>query len=113
MLTDAGAATSRWRALDVTRWREAPTRDDSGSYFFLRDIESGAVWSASYLPSGIEPDSYQVTFAEDRAEFVRHDAMIVTTLEIVVSSEDDAEVSRVSIAHGGNRVRHIQITCDS
>src|SRR5256884_7981974 len=110
MLTDAGAATSRWRALDVTRWREAPTRDDSGSYFFLRDIESGAVWSASYQPSGIEPDSYQVTFAEDRAEFVRHDAMIVTTLEIVVSPEDDAEVRRVSIANGGNRVRDIEIT---
>src|SRR5207237_1261260 len=108
MLTDAGSGYSRWRALDVTRWREDSTRDDSGSYFFLRDIESGAVWSASYQPSGIEPDSYQVTFAEDRAEFVRRDAMIATTLEIVVSPEDDAEVRRVSIANGGNRVRDIE-----
>jgi cyclic beta-1,2-glucan synthetase len=110
MLTDAGSGYSRWRALDVTRWREDPTRDDCGSYFFLRDIESGAVWSAGYQPSGIEPDGYQVTFAEDRAEFVRHDAMMVTTLEIVVSPEDDAEVRRVSIANGGNRVRDIEIT---
>jgi len=110
MLTDAGSGYSRWRALDVTRWREDSTRDDTGSYFFLRDTESGAVWSATYQPSGIEPDSYQATFAEDRAEFVRHDAMIVTTLEIVVSPEDDAEVRRVSIANGGNRVRDIEIT---
>src|SRR4029077_7505011 len=110
MLTDAGSGYSRWRALDVTRWREDSTRDDTGSYFFLRDIESGAVWSATYQPSGIEPDSYQATFAEDRAEFVRHDAMIMTTLEIVVSPEDDAEVRRVSIANGGNRVRDIEIT---
>src|SRR5205823_4971673 len=79
MLTDAGSGYSRWRALDVTRWREDSTRDDSGSYFFLRDIESGAVWSASYQPSGTEPDSYQVTFAEDRAEFVRRDAMVAAT----------------------------------
>src|SRR6202030_2011277 len=110
MLTDAGSGYSRWCALDVTRWREDSTCDDCGSYFFVRDIESGAVWSAGYQPSGIEPDGYQVTFAEDRAEFVRHDAMMVTTLEIVVSPEDDAEVRRVSIANGGNRVRDIEIT---
>src|SRR5207302_11293346 len=36
--------------------------------------------------------------------------MIATTLEIVVSPEDDAEVRRVSIANGGNRVRDIEIT---
>src|SRR5207237_9388466 len=107
MLTSAGSGCSRWHDLGVTRWREDSTRDDSGSYFFLRDIESGAVWSASYQPSGIEPDSYQVTFAEDRAEFVRRDAMIATTLEIVVSPEDDAEVRRLSLANGGNRVRDI------
>src|SRR2546429_3416657 len=33
MLTGAGSGYSRWRALDVTRWREDPTCDDSGSYF--------------------------------------------------------------------------------
>ena len=71
MLTGAGSGYSRWHDLAVTRWREDRTRDDSGSYFFLRDIESGAVWSAGYQPSGVEPDSYEVTFTEDRAEFIR------------------------------------------
>src|ERR1700675_3358307 len=81
MLTAAGSGYSRWGNLAVTRWREDVTRDDFGSYFFLRDVESGVVWSAGYQPSGVEPDRYEVTFTEDRAEFIRVDDTITTTLE--------------------------------
>ena len=56
MLTAAGSGYSRWRDLAVTRWREDATCDDWGCYIFLRDTESGAVWSAGFQPSGAEPD---------------------------------------------------------
>jgi cyclic beta-1,2-glucan synthetase len=110
MLTGAGSGYSRWRELGVTRWREDVTRDDTGSYFFLRDIESGAVWSAGYQPSGVEPDSYEVNFTEDRAEFMRSDAAITTILDVVVSPEDDAEVRRISIVNAGNRMLDLEVT---
>jgi cyclic beta-1,2-glucan synthetase len=110
MLTSAGSGYSRWRDLAITRWREDPTRDDSGSYIFLRDVASGRVWSAGFQPSGVEPDAYQVTFTEDRAEIIRTDATLTTTLEIVVSPEDDAEVRRLSITNSGHRDREIEIT---
>ena len=110
MITSAGSGYSRWRDIGMTRWREDTTRDDTGSYLFLRDIESGAVWSAGYQPSGIEPKSYQVTFAEDHAEFIRTDGSLTTTLEIVVSPEDDAEVRRLSITNTGHRDRIIEVT---
>ncbi len=110
MLTSAGSGYSRWRDIGVTRWREDVTRDDTGSYVYLRDIESGAVWSAGYQPSGVEPETYQVTFTEDRAEFIRTDDTITTTLEVVVSPEDDAEVRRLSITNTGHRDRQIEVT---
>ena len=110
MLTAAGSGYSRWHDLSVTRWREDATRDDTGSYIFLRDMESGAVWSAGYQPCGVEPDRYQVTFTEDRAEFVRSDAQITTILEVAVSPESDAEVRRLSITNTGNRIRDIEVT---
>jgi cyclic beta-1,2-glucan synthetase len=110
MLTSAGSGYSRWRDIGVTRWREDATRDDWGSYIFLRDVVSGAVWSAGYQPCGIEPDTYQVTFTEDRAEFIRKDANITTTLEVVVSPEDDAEVRRLTISNTGHRDREIEVT---
>ncbi len=110
MLTGAGSGYSRWGDLGITRWREDVTRDDWGAYVFLRDVESGEVWSAGYQPSGVEPDSYDVTFTEDRAEFVRSDGTITTILEVVVSPEDNAEVRRVSVANTGSRTRDIELT---
>ena len=61
-------------------------------------------------PVGIEPDAYDVAFNEDRAEITRHDGTLTTTLEVLVSAEDDAEVRRVSIANSGNGVREIDVT---
>jgi cyclic beta-1,2-glucan synthetase len=110
MLTTAGSGYSRWGDLAITRWHEDATRDDFGSYIYLRDVESGSVWTAGYQPSGVEPDRYEVTFTEDRAEFVRVDATIITKLEILVSPEDDAEVRRLSITNTGNRARDVDVT---
>ena len=110
MLTGAASGSSRWHDLAVTRWREDLTRDDSGSYFFLRDIETGIVWSAGYQPTGVEPDGFEASFTEDRAEFIRVDAAITTVLEVIVSPEDDAEVRRISIVNAGNRTRDLEVT---
>ena len=110
MLTAAGSGYSRWRGLAVTRWREDSTCDDLGSYVFLRDVRSGDVWSAGFQPSGAEPDDYFVAFNEDRAEFTRQDGTLTTTMEVLVSAEDDAEVRRVSITNSGNRAREIEVT---
>jgi cyclic beta-1,2-glucan synthetase len=105
MVTAAGSGYSRWRDVAVTRWREDTTCDGWGSYIFLRDVQSGDIWSVGYQPSGVEPDTYEVVFSEDRAQIVRRDGSIDTMLEIAVSPEDDAEVRRVSITNHGERER--------
>ena len=110
MLTAAGSGYSRWRNIAVSRWREDLTRDCWGTYTYLRDELTGNVWSAGHQPTGVEPDSYEVKFFEDHAEFLRRDRSMSTLLEVVVSSEDDAEVRRVSITNMGARARNVQIT---
>ena len=110
MLTAAGSGYSRWRDIAITRWREDLTRDSWGTYIFLRDQQTGSVWSAGYQPSGVEPDSYEAVFYEDHAEIIRRDRALTTSLEVFVSSEDDAEIRRVSISNLGVRARDIQVT---
>ncbi len=110
MLTSAGSGYSRWRDIAITRWREDATRDCWGTYIFLREEQTGSVWSAGYQPSGVEPDSYEASFYEDHAEIVRRDRALTTTLEVVVSSEDDAEIRRVSVSNLGVRARDVQVT---
>lgn len=110
MVTTAGAGYSICGPLAVTRWREDVTRDHWGSFCYLRDVRSGAVWSAGFQPTGRAPGSYEVCFSEDKAEFWRRDAGILTHTEIIVSPEDDAEVRRVSLTNQSSRVREIELT---
>jgi cyclic beta-1,2-glucan synthetase len=110
MLTAAGSGYSRWGDVGITRWREDATRDDWGSYVFLRDVQSGAMWSAGYQPCGVEPERYDVMFTEDRAELVRRDGTLTTILDVMVSPADNAEVRRVSVSNGGSRAREIDLT---
>ena len=110
MLTAAGSGYTSWGDLAVTRWREDMTRDDYGTYLFLRDVQSGAVWSAGWQPTGIEPEDSTVTFHEDRAEFSRRDGTLTSELEILISAEDDAEVRRLSLSNSGPQGREIDVT---
>jgi cyclic beta-1,2-glucan synthetase len=110
MLTAAGSGYSRWNGSAVTRWREDATCDDWGSYIFLRDVDGGRVWSAGYQPTCVEPDAYDVSFKEDRAEICRRDGTLTTTLELLVSPEDAAEVRRVSVLNSGSWTREIDVT---
>lgn len=110
MLTAAGAGYSRWRDIAVTRWREDATRDDWGSFIFLRDIRSGDVWSTGAHPLGAEGENREVIFEEDRAQFNCRHGSLATTLDVLVSGEDDCEVRRVCLSNGGRRPREIEIT---
>ncbi|VVE82563.1 GH36-type glycosyl hydrolase domain-containing protein [Pandoraea sputorum] len=110
MVSAAGSGYSLCGKAAVTRWREDLTCDPWGSYLFLRDMANDAVWSAAFQPVGTEPDNYDVAFSEDRASIVRHEGSLVTTLEILVSPEDNAEVRRLSITNAGQQTREIEVT---
>jgi cyclic beta-1,2-glucan synthetase len=110
MVTSAGSGFCHRGGMAITRWREDPTCDAFGSYFLLRDMEDGRIWSAGYQPCGVEPEEYTVGLTEDRASFTRHDARIVTRLDVVISAESDAELRNLSIRNSGRRPRQIEIT---
>ena len=110
MITTAGSGYSRFRELAVTRWREDVTRDNWGSYIFLRDLESEKVWSAGYHPTCVDTDNYEVLFTEDRARITRDDYFITSQLEVFISPEDNAEIRRQSLRNNGSKVRYVEVT---
>jgi cyclic beta-1,2-glucan synthetase len=110
MITTAGAGYSMCGPVAVNRWREDSTRDNWGSFVYIRDVRSGAVWSAGHQPIGSKPQSYEVAFSEDKADFWRRDSGVVTHLEVIVSAEDNAEMRRVSVANYSTRPREIELT---
>ncbi len=110
MLTSAGSGFSRIRDLAVTRWREDVTCDNSGYFIYLKDCVSQKVWSAGYQPICVEADQYEVSFAEDRARFVRQDFEITSELEVFVSPEENAEIRRLTLTNNSSTVREIEVT---
>ncbi len=102
MITNSGGGYSRWNEMAVSRWREDSTLDNRGTFCYIRDTASGYFWSATYQPTLVKPDRYEVVFSEGKAEFKRRDREIDTYTEVVVSPEDDMELRRVNLK---NRTR--------
>ncbi len=110
MVTNAGGGYSRWEGLSVTRYREDVTRDCWGTFFYVRDVETGEVFSAPHNPYPSKPDAYQVTFAPDKAEFRRTDDTLDTHIEVAVSPEDDVEIRRLTFTNRGMRARQLEVS---
>jgi len=110
VVTNAGGGASFCRGRAVTRHREDATRDPGSQFLYLRDVRSGAVWSAAHHPIGGETEDYRVTFLPEKASFGRRDHGIATLLEIAVSAEDDVEVRRLSLTNHSDRPREIEVT---
>ncbi len=112
MVTSAGGSYSRWNNLAITRWREDGTRDNWGTFCYVRDLTDGHFWSTAFQPTLTQPQaqSYEVIFSEGRAEFRRRDNNFDMHTEIVVSQEDDIELRRTRIVNRMLSRRTIDIT---
>ncbi|MDH4468950.1 MAG: glucoamylase family protein [Bacteriovoracaceae bacterium] len=99
MITSAGSGYSLCGPLSMGRWREDPTRDHWGHFFYIRNRKQGTFWSAGFQPTVAIPDEYECIFAEDKVEFIRRDGNISTHTEILVSPEDNVELRRISLTN--------------
>lgn len=109
-ITSAGGGYSRWRGVSVTRWREDPTRDCWGNFCYIRDLDSGVVWSTAWQPTSTIAKKYEAIFTQARAEFRRIDEQIEMHTMISVAAEDDLELRRTKLTNRSDRIRRIEIT---
>lgn len=110
MLTNAGGGYSRWGEIEITRWRPDSTRDAWGSFCYIHDTESNHLWSNSYHPVGGKVDQYCVNFTLDHAEFRREDKGIKSETEVIVTSDDDVEIRRLTLINRSDRTRRLTLT---
>ncbi|MGA2247344.1 MAG: glucoamylase family protein [Verrucomicrobiota bacterium] len=110
MVTNTGGGYSRWNDTAITRWREDATRDCWGTFFYLRDVDSGAFWSPTHQPTLETKTGYEAIFSQGRAEFRSRLHEIDTHTEIAVSPENDVEVRRIAFTNHSDEVRTIEVT---
>ncbi|MCX6672690.1 MAG: cyclic beta 1-2 glucan synthetase [Methanothrix sp.] len=110
MVSSSGGGYSKWKEIAVTRWHGDPTRDNDGMFFYIRDLDSGEVWSAGYQPVLKDSETYQAIFRGSNAEFRSRVLDIDTYAEVVVSPEDDVELRGISVTNRSLRRRRIELT---
>lgn len=88
MLTPSGGGYSRWNSISVTRWRCDTTRDNWGSFCYIRDPHTNEVWSNTWQPMGGNANSTdEIIFTDAGAEFRRTLGNLSVRTQVVVSPE--------------------------
>ncbi len=110
MVSNAGAGYSRYEELAVTRWRADGTRDNTGQFCYVKDVDRARTWSAAHQPVCARADWYRALLATDGVTLHRLDGDIETRTEIVVVPEDSAEVRRVTVTNNADETREVELT---
>jgi cellobiose phosphorylase len=110
MITVSGSGYSKKNDTMLYRWKGSSTSDDSGMFFYIKNLNSNDYWSSTFEPCKDLGDKYLVEFNLDKAKFSRKDGNIETVTEVVVSSEENFEVRKLVLKNLGDKGRSIEIT---
>jgi cyclic beta-1,2-glucan synthetase len=126
LITNAGGGFIQWREFALTRWHVDSTLDQWGTWIYVQDRESGALWSATcqpvvcrpgyagsevpaYHPESLAGQDQEVLFYPHKVEFQRTDNGITLRTGITVSI-DGVEIRRVNILNNSDRPRRLKLT---
>ena len=110
LITAAGGGYSSWEGIDLTRWRPDTTLDNWGSWTYLQDEGTGAVWSIGLQPSLVVGDKHEVFFSSHLAEFHRQDGNLTQVMEVFIAPEDSVEIRRLTLTNHGDQPQRLRLT---
>ena len=110
MITVSGSGYSKKNDNMLYRWKGSSTTDDSGMFFYIKNLNSNDFWSSTYEPCKNAGNNYLAEFNLDKAKFSRKDGNIETVTEVVVSSEDNFEIRKLTLTNTSNNSRSVEVT---
>jgi cellobiose phosphorylase len=93
----------------LTPWSNDPVSDPPGEVVYLRDEETGAVWSPTPLPCG--PDTaITVRHGQGYTRYSNLSSSLDQELLVLVPSEDPVKLLCLTVRNVANRPRHLSAT---
>jgi N,N'-diacetylchitobiose phosphorylase len=109
LVTEGGSITT-WsgnsRTHRLTPWSNDPVRDPSGDVLYLRDLESGAVWSPLPGPTP-GPGDYEVRHQFGSTSFHHTSDGLETIVDVFVPLVGHFRALRLRITNRGTRTRQL------
>jgi len=94
----------------ITPWPNDPVSDSPHEVLYLRDEDSGAVWSATALPLRVPGARYQTTHGKGFSRFTNDAHGIELELTLCVPTTDPLKLSRLRLCNRSVRTRHLVVT---
>jgi cyclic beta-1,2-glucan synthetase len=110
LVTAAGTGVSAWRGYALNAWSADRTEDAEGTFFYLRDLDLGHVWSPAYQPTAAVPDWYNARAEMGCFRIERVDDSIGTTISVCVAPDRDVELRVLAISNRSSTPRRLEVT---
>ena len=93
----------------LTPWSNDPVTDEAGESVYLRDEESGAVWSPTPGPaSGGAP--YRVTHGVGYTRFEHNCRELEQQLKVFIAADDAVKITELHLTNRSSRPRRLTVT---
>jgi cyclic beta-1,2-glucan synthetase len=99
------------REHQLTPWCNDPVSDRPGQAFYLRDEETGDLWTPTVLPIRDEAATYVARHGWGYSRFEHASNGIAADLLESVSLVDPVKISRLKLRNLSGRVRRLSVTC--
>ena len=94
----------------LTPWPNDPVSDAPNEILYLRDEDSGELWSATAAPIRVDGVQYQVTHGKGWSRFSHHAHGIEVDLLQYVPMNDTIKLSRLRLRNRSGRARRLAVT---
>ncbi len=98
------------RENQLTPWSNDPVTDRPGEAFYLRDAETGDLWSPTALPIRDEAATYVARHGRGYSRFEHSAHGIGVDLLQYVALDDPIKISRLTLRNRSGRTRHLSVT---
>jgi len=112
VVSQAGGGFS-WRTHSnfnrLTRWHQDLVQDNWGKFIYLRDRQSGAIWSAALQPARVRDAQYHCRHGLGYSELECRYRHIYTGWTLFVAVDQPVEIWLLKIANQGDSDRHLSL----
>lgn len=110
LITHNGGGYSQWESQQLTRWRSDTTFDNWGTWIYIKDKETGSLWSLCQQPLDVPASHYDVRFSPHKVDIERRFEDITAQMTLVVHPRDDVEIRRITMTNHSSSTKRLTIT---
>lgn len=110
LITSAGSGYCGYDWLSLSRWQADPVADGLGYFIYLRDLDSGEVWSVTTRPTGRTTEHEHTFGGPGVFGVIAFCHGIEATLRATVCPDRDLELRQLRLSNHSSQRRRIEVT---